>query len=87
MKSSTKWIIGIVIGLIVLFLLPFLWRLVFPAYGYGMMGGYGYGYHMPMMGYGFFPFLGMIFMWLFPFGLLALIVLGIAWLVKQLTSK
>jgi hypothetical protein len=91
MKNSTKWIIGIVIGLVVLFALPFVWQLVFPAYGYGMMGGYGYGYHMPMMGgrggFGMmFPF-GMIFMWLIPLGTLVLIGLGIAWLVTQLTTK
>jgi hypothetical protein len=29
----------------------------------------------------------MLFMWLIPLGLLALIVLGIAWLIKQLTAK
>ncbi len=51
-------------------------------------GGYGYGMHMPMMGYGYsgFGFFGMLFMWLIPLGILALIVLGIAWLVRQLTS-
>ena len=94
MKNSTKWIVGIVIGLVVLFALPFIWHLVFPAYsgygyGMGMMRGYdGYYGHMPMMGYGygFMPF-GMIFMWLIPLGILALIVLGIVWLVKQLTAN
>ncbi len=90
MKNSTKWIIGIMIGLVVLFALPFVWQLLFPAYsGYGMMrGAGGYGYHMPMMGYGFgfMPF-GMIFMWLIPLGTLVFLGLGIAWLVKQLTAK
>jgi hypothetical protein len=32
------------------------------------------------------PF-GMLVMWLILLGILALIVLGIAWLVKQLTTK
>jgi hypothetical protein len=95
MKNSTKWIIGIVIGLVVLFILPFVWHLVFPAYGYGgMMGNYGFSLHMPMMmgggsgrgGFGMFPF-GMFLMWLIPLGFLVLIGLGIAWLVKQLTAK
>ena len=91
MKNSTKWTIGIVIGLIVLFALPFVWQLLFPAYsgyGMGMMRGYGYGWHMPMMGYGFgfLPF-GMFFMWLIPLGTLVFLGLGIAWLVKQLTAK
>ncbi|NJC94889.1 MAG: hypothetical protein C3F07_12355 [Anaerolineales bacterium] len=92
MSKTVKWIIGIVVGLLVLqFFMPFVWQFFFPnAYGgYGMMGrGYGYGMHMPMMGYGYgFGFLGMLFMWLFPLGLLALIVLGIAYLWKKLTEK
>lgn len=92
MSRTAKWIIGIVIALVVLqSAMPFVWQLVFPgAYtGYGMMGrGYGYGIHTPMMGYGFgFGFFGMFFMWLIPLGILTLIVLGIAWLVKQLTAK
>ncbi|MCJ7432970.1 MAG: hypothetical protein MUO77_05730 [Anaerolineales bacterium] len=92
MKNSTKWTIGIVIGLIVLFALPFVWQLLFPAYsgyGMGMMRGVdGYGLHAPMMGYGFgfLPF-GMFFMWLIPLGTLVFLGLGIAWLVKQLTAK
>jgi len=90
MSKTAKWIIGIVVALVVLqFAMPFVWQLIFPgAYtGYGMMGrGYGYGMHMPMMGYGLMPF-GMFFMWLIPLGILALLVLGIAWLVKQLTTK
>lgn len=86
MSTTAKWIIGIVIGLIVLMAaLPFVWQAVFPN-AYGMMGGYR---HMPMMGgygYGFMPF-GMFFMGLIPLGLLVLIVLGIAALVKYLTTK
>ena len=87
MKLNPKWTVGIVLGLIVLFSLPFLWRVFMPYGGYGMMRGYGY-YGMPMMSYGFgmMPF-GMLFMWLIPLGLLTLIVLGIVWLVKQLTAK
>ena len=91
MSKTTKWVIGIVVAvIIILFVTPFLWQLVFPgAYtGYGMMGSRGYGMHVPMMGYGYgFGFFGMLFMWLIPLGILALIVLGIAWLVKQLTAK
>jgi hypothetical protein len=86
MKINPKWVIGISLALIVLLALPFLWRLFIPYSGYGMMRGYGYG--MPMMSYGFgmMPF-GMLVMWLILLGNLALIVLGIAWLVKQLTTK
>jgi hypothetical protein len=91
MSNTAKWTIGVVVAAIVLlFVAPFLWQWIFPgAYtGYGMMGGRGYGMHMPMMGYGYgFGLFGMLFMWLIPLGILALIVLGIAWLVKQLTTK
>ncbi|HLO15588.1 MAG TPA: hypothetical protein VK206_12210 [Anaerolineales bacterium] len=85
MKLNWKWAIGITLILIVLFALPFLWRLFTPFSGYGMMGGYRYS--MPMM-YGFYmmPF-GMLFMWLIPLGTLILIVLGIIWLIKQLATK
>jgi len=91
MSKTVKWIIGIVVALVVLqFAMPLVWHLIFPGMygGYGMMSGQGYGYgmHMPMMGYGFMPF-GGFFMWLIPLGVLILIVLGIAWLVKQLTTK
>ena len=86
MKLSLKWIVGIALVLIVLFAIPFVWWLFMPFGGYGMMRGYGY--RMPMMYYGFgmMPF-GMLFMWLIFLGLLVLIVLGIVWLVKQLTTK
>jgi len=86
MKLTPKWIIGIVLGLVVLFAIPFVWQVWMTFGGYGMMRGYGYG--MPMMRYGFgmMPF-GMLFMWLILLGLLTLIVLGIVWLVKQLTAK
>jgi hypothetical protein len=94
--------IAIVIGLVILFFLPSIWQSISPAsgYGYGMMGGgagrgmMGNGGHMPMMGgygrggygLGFMSF-GMVFMWLIPLGLLALIGFGIAALIKYLNTK
>lgn len=94
MSKTVKWIIGIAVGLLALqFALPFVWQWFFPNSfsGYGMMGrghGYGYGMHMPMMGYGFgYGFIGSLFMWLIPLGTLTLLGLGIAWLIKQLTTK
>jgi len=97
MKNSTKWIIGIVIGLVVLFALPFVWQSFFPAYwchGMGLTrGAGGFGLHAPMMGYGMgrggygLTFFGGFFMWLIPLGILVFLGLGIAWLVKQLAAK
>lgn len=99
MNTKNKWIIGIaiVVGLIILFFLPSIWQSLTPAsgYGYGMMGRgmMEQGGHMPMMGgyghggygAGFMSF-GAVFMWLIPLGLLALIGLGIAALVKYLKT-
>ncbi len=93
MNTKNKWWIGagIALVLIVLFALPFIWQAVFPAYGFGM----GYG-RMPMMagggfshmrgGIGFGMGFGSFFFWLIPFGLLVLIGLGIAALVKYLNN-
>lgn len=83
MKNTWKWILGIVLVL-VLFFGPTLVRLAFPTlgYGYGMMG-YGRGM---MGGFGFFPF-GMGLMWLIPLGTIALIVLGVVWLVNNTNSS
>jgi hypothetical protein len=72
-----------VIGLIALLVL---------LIGVSGLGGYGgWGVWPGMMGpsmmgnWGFGPFgwLGMIFMWLFPLGFLALLVLGIVWFLQQ----
>ncbi len=99
MKNIALWI---VIGAVALFALgliggmfvPFGWNNT--AYGYGCANGWnGYGMmgfrgYMPMMGgWGMTPFgfLGMLFMWLIPLGVLALIVGGIFWLVRALTQK
>jgi uncharacterized membrane protein len=50
--------------------------------GYGMMNGYGNG----MMG-GSAPFglIGMLLMWVFPLGVLVLVVFGIVWLVNAVS--
>ncbi len=99
MKNIALWI---VVGVVALFLLgmfggiflPFGWNNSAYGYGcadswngYGMMGGYR---GMPMMGgWGMMPFgmFGMLFMWLIPLGVLALIIGGIFWLVRTLTQK
>jgi hypothetical protein len=85
MKNFWKWFLGTTLVL-ALFFGPYLFRLLFPTlgYGYGMMGGRDGGYDM-MGGYGFFPFGGL--MWLIPLATLALLVLGIVWLVNNLNGS
>ena len=104
MKKVWKWIIGIVLGLVVLAVLvgvAFMLRGNFHAdrtevqvlrgyseRGPGMMPYGGFGYHMRgpgMMGYGFSPFGGLIG-GLFSLAFLALVVLGIIWLVRSLSK-
>ena len=90
MKNIALWI---VIGAVALFVLglfgamfmPFGWNNT--AYGYGCMDGWN-GYGM-MGGWGMAPFgiLGMLFMWLIPLGVLALIIGGIFWVVRSMTQR
>ena len=49
--------------------------------GPGMMGGYS-GWGTSPLGW-----IGMVFMWLVPIGLLVLTVLGVAWLVRAVTGS
>lgn len=84
MKNVNWWIVSIVAILAILFL--FGGGMMWGNRGYSMMGGYG---GSGMMGnWGYSPFgmfgmgLGMIFMWLIPIGILALIVFGVISLVR-----
>lgn len=58
------------------------------GWGYGGWGRMGPGMMGPGMmgGWGFGPFswIGMIFMWLIPVGLIVLVVAGIIWLVRMI---
>ena len=98
MSKTTKWIIGIVVAVVILqFAMPFVWHLIYPtSYGIVRGGGFGFGSHMPMMGgnsfgFGMHPMMGFgfggFFMWLFPVGLLILVVLGIVYLWKKINEK
>lgn len=85
MKNKWKWTLGIALAVILL-LIPLFVQVFLQIPAYGMMN-YGYGWHMPMMyGGGMMGFGMMFMMWLILLGLLILIGLGIAWLVKSLTA-
>jgi len=77
MKKFNWWIVGTVVILVSILL-----------FGGGMMSGSRYGGY-GMMGWGYSPFgwfgmgLGMLFMWLVPIGVLALVVLGVTSLVRS----
>lgn len=104
MKKVWQWIIGIVLGLIILAVLLSVGFMVwnnmhinrgearvypgFPQRGPEMMPYGGFGYHMRgpgMMGYGRILF-GGFFGGLFMLAFLALVVLGIIWLVRRGSS-
>jgi len=53
--------------------------------GYGMMGSWGNGGYGMMNNWGDSPFgwIGMLFMGLISIGIIALIVLGVVWLVRK----
>lgn len=87
MKKVNWWIVGIVIAVIALFL--FGGMMAWGNRGYGMMGGYnmmgGYGMmHQGISPVGWFGMgLGMIFMWLIPIGIVALIGYGAVTLARN----
>jgi len=82
--NKTTWSVVAIISLLVL--------LIFAA-GISLLGGWGYG-RWGMMGPGMmggwgmgpFGWIAMIFMWLIPVGLVVLVVLGIVWLVRAIST-
>ena len=85
MNNKWKWSLGISVAVIIL-LVPLFIQTLFNG-GYRMMDYYSYGWHMPMMYGGGMMGFGMMFvMWPILLGLLVLLGLGIAWLVKTLTT-
>jgi hypothetical protein len=101
MKKVWKWIIGIVLGLVILAILVGIGFMLFGNFhfyrmamqnsnnlpqGYrNMMPSRGFGMRMPMMGFGMMPF-GGFFGSLLWLGFLVLAVLGIIELVKHLRT-
>jgi len=73
--NKINWTIVVIVALVVLL-------------GVSLLGGRGMMGPGMMGGWGFAPFgwIGMLFMWLIPVGLLVLTVLGITWLVRSVGS-
>lgn len=74
--KKVNWLWLVIIGLIALLLLFSAGMLS----GWGMMGSGMMG----RWGYSTFGWLGTIFMWLIPVGLMGLTLIGIVWLVQNL---
>ena len=86
MHNRWKWVFGIAVAIIIV-LIPLFVQTLIPNGAYGMMN-YSNNWHMPIM-YGDTGMVGFSMMytaWLILLGLLILIMLGIAWLVKTLTA-
>ena len=81
--NRTNW------GQVVVFAVAALLVLLIGASWLGGYGGWGMMGPGMMGGWGFGPFgwLAMIFMWLFPLGFLALLVVGIVWLLRQASGS
>ena len=82
--NKINWTVVAIVSVIALLILMF---------GTNLLGGWGYG-GWGMMGpgmmgrWGFAPFgwIGMIFMWLIPIGVIVLTGVGVAWLVRAIGS-
>jgi hypothetical protein len=82
MNNKWRWGVGIAVVLFLL-IVPLFAQIILNG-GYRMMN---YSWQMPMMyGGGMMGFGMMLVIWLILLGLLVLIGLGIAWLVKTLTA-
>ena len=85
MKKDNGWLIGIAV--VVILLISFGVGVMSGGWGYhgaGMMGGYGMMGNWGYSTLGWFGMgLGMLFMWLIPIGVLALIVYGVAALTRN----
>jgi uncharacterized membrane protein len=83
--KTWQWVTIIVVAVVAL--------LIGAALGPFFIGGGGLGYRGGMMGPGMmggyrlapFGWIGMLLMWVFPLGVLVLVVLGIVWLVNAVS--
>ena len=77
--KNVNWLVVGILSILVILLL-FGGGMMMGGWGYrgwGMMGNLGYSSSPP------FGWIGMVFMWLIPVGLIALAVFGVVWLVQN----
>ena len=87
--NKVNWTAVVIFGIVVLLAL-LVGASLLGGWGYGGWGRMGPGMMGPGMmgGWGFGPFgwIGMLFMWLIPLGLVVLVVFGIVWFVRAVGS-
>jgi uncharacterized membrane protein len=81
--NRVNWTVVVVVSVIALLALV-LGASLIGNRGYGSWGMMGPGMMDGRWGFAPFGWIGMIFMWLIPLGILVLTVLGIVWLVKAI---
>jgi hypothetical protein len=86
--KKINWVVVVLLGFLFLLLLSI--SGMFGGLGYRNSGYHGWGMMGPGMmgGWGYSPFgwIGMIFMWLIPIGVIVVTILGVTWLVRSLNS-
>ena len=84
--QKVNWL---VVGIISIIVILFLFGGGIMLGGGGMMGNWGYGGPGMMGHWGYSPFgwIGMLFMLLIPIGIIALIVFGVIWFVRNVGNS
>ena len=83
--KTWQWVTIIVVAVAALLVGAMLGPLFLWGGGLGYRGGMMGGYSGMMGGFAPFGWIGMLLMWVFPLGVLVLVVVGIVWLVNAVS--